>query len=194
MGKTTKMAALNRSGIFALRLFGNNARGLSTTSKWLAVDSTASSGGGVTKKNEVPSHEIEPAFPRSKQMEKLIEVEGAVDITAISGVPEEHIKERYVRIFRPAKNAMQSGTHGVKRWKIEFETRQRWENNLMGWASSGDPLSNLLVDFGSKEDAIAFVEKNGWDYFIEEAAEKTPKTKSYANNFAWNKRSRKSTK
>ena len=78
------MAALNRSGIFALRLFGNNARGLSTTSKWLAVDSTASSGGGVTKKNEVPSHEIEPAFPRSKQMEKLIEVEGAVDITAIS--------------------------------------------------------------------------------------------------------------
>ena len=110
------------------------------------------------------------------------------------GVPEQHIKERYVRIFRPAKNAMQSGTHGVKRWKIEFEARQRWENNLMGWASSGDPLSNMLVDFGSKEDAIAFVEKNGWDYFIEEAAEKTPKTKSYANNFAWNKRSRKSTK
>ena len=110
------------------------------------------------------------------------------------GVPEQHIKERYVRIFRPAKNAMQSGTHGVKRWKIEFEARQRWENNLMGWASSGDPLSNMLVEFGSKEDAIAFVEKNGWDYFIEEAAEKTPKTKSYANNFAWNKRSRKSTK
>ena len=78
------MAALNRSGIFALRLFGNNSRGLSTTSKWLAVDSTASSGGGVTKNKEIPSHEIEPAFPRSKQMEKLIEVEGAVDITTIS--------------------------------------------------------------------------------------------------------------
>ena len=78
------MAAMNRSGIFALRLFGNNARGLSTTSKWLAVDSTASSGGGVTKNKEIPSHEIEPAFPRSKQMEKLIEVEGAVDITTIS--------------------------------------------------------------------------------------------------------------
>merc|ERR1739844_37640 len=194
MGRTTKMAALNRSGIFALRLFGNNSRGLSTTSKWLAVDSTTSSGGGVTKNKEIPSHEIEPAFPRSKQMEKLIEVEGAVDITTISGVPEEHIKERYVRIFRPAKNAMQSGTHGVKRWKIESEARQRWENNLMGWASSGDPLSNMLVEFASKEEAIAFVEKNGWTYFVEEAAEKTPKTKSYAFNFAWNKRSRKSTK
>merc|ERR1711894_110149 len=189
--ETTKMAALNRNGFFALRLYSSNARGISSSSKWLASDSS-----GVSKKVDVPSEdsEIEPAFPRSKQMEKLIEVEGAVDITTISGVPEEHIKERYVRIFRPAKNAMQSGTHGVKRWKIEFEARQRWENNLMGWASSGDPLSNMLVDFGSKEDAIAFVEKNGWDYFIEEAAEKTPKTKSYANNFAWNKRSRKSTK
>ena len=75
---------------------------------------------------------------------------------------------------------MQSGTHGIKRWRIEFEARQRWENSLMGWSSSGDPLSNTLVDFGTKEEAIAFVEKNGWDYFVEEAAEKTPKAKSYA--------------
>ena len=110
------------------------------------------------------------------------------------GVPEEHIKERMVRVYRPAKNAMQSGTHGIKRWRLEFENRQRWENNLMGWASSGDPLSNMQVDFASKEEAIAFVEKNGWDYFVEEAAEKTPKTKSYALNFSWNKRTRKSTK
>lgn len=99
-----------------------------------------------------------------------------------------------MRIYRPAKNAMQSGTHGIKKWRIEFESRSRWENNLMGWASSGDPLSNTLVDFTNKEDAIAFVEKNGWNYFVEEANEKTPKTKSYALNFSWNKRTRKSTK
>merc|ERR1712020_810277 len=188
---TTKMAALNRSGFLALRLCSNNARCFSSTTKWLAMD-TASTGEGISKK--VERDEIETTFPRSKQMGKLIEVEGAVDISHISGVPEEHIKERQVRIFRPAKNAIQSGTHGIKRWKIEFEARQRWENNLMGWASSGDPLSNLLVDFASKEEAIAFVEKNGWDYFVEEAAEKIPKVKSYAFNFAWNKRTRKSTK
>merc|ERR1712018_175274 len=189
--ETTKMAALNRNGFFALRLYNSNARGITSSSKWLASDS---SGGGISKKVDIPSDEIESTFPRSKQMEKLIEVEGAVDLTQISGVPEQHIKERYVRIFRPAKNAMQSGTHGIKRWKIEFEARQRWENNLMGWASSGDPLSNMLVDFASKEEAIAFVEKNGWNYFVEEAAEKTHKVKSYAFNFAWNKRTRKSTK
>jgi len=186
------MAALNRNGFFAFRLYSSNARGLSSSTNLLASDTA-----GVSKKVEIPknqSDELESTFPRSKQMANLIEVEGAVDLTNISGVPEEHIKERYVRIFRPAKNAMQSGTHGIKRWKIEFEARQRWENNLMGWASSGDPLSNMLVDFASKEEAIAFVEKNGWDYFIEEAAEKTPKVKSYAFNFAWNKRTRKSTK
>ena len=89
-------------------------------------------------------------------MKGLITVEGAIeDVGYVSGVPEEHVKERFVRIFRPAKNAMQSGTAGVRRWKIEFDTRERWENNLMGWASSGDPLSNMQVDFASKEDAIA---------------------------------------
>ncbi len=86
-----------------------------------------------------------------------IAVEGPVDISGISGVPEEHIKERYVRIFRPAKNAMQSGTAGVRRWKIEFETRQRWENPLMGWASSGDPLSNMQVGHHSTLDALCFI-------------------------------------
>jgi len=124
----------------------------------------------------------------------MIVVEGATDITAVSGVPEEHIKERYVRIFRPAKNAMQSGTAGVRRWKIEFDTRERWENNLMGWASTGDPLSNMVIDFANKEEAIAFVEKNGWDYWVEDPKERAPKAKSYALNFAWNKRTRKSTK
>lgn len=90
-----------------------------------------------------------------ESMKGLITVEGKEDVGYVSGVPEEHIKERYVRVFRPAKNAMQSGTAGVRRWKIEFETRERWENNLMGWASSGDPLSNMQVDFASKEDAVA---------------------------------------
>jgi NADH dehydrogenase (ubiquinone) Fe-S protein 4 len=50
------------------------------------------------------------------------------------------------------------------------------------------------VDFASQEEAIEFVEKNGWDYWVEKASEKQPKSKSYALNFAWNKRSRKSTK
>lgn len=47
----------------------------------------------------------------------------------------EHVKERRVRIFVPSKNAMQSGTDNIQHWSIEFDTRERWENPLMGWSS-----------------------------------------------------------
>lgn len=57
------------------------------------------------------------------------------DITTLTGVPEEHIKTRKVHIFVPAKSAMQSGAN-TKKWKMDFDTRERWENPLMGWAST----------------------------------------------------------
>lgn len=58
------------------------------------------------------------------------------DLTPISGVPEEHIRERRVRISLPSKNSMQSGTDNLDFWKIEFDARERWENPLMGWTST----------------------------------------------------------
>lgn len=50
---------------------------------------------------------------------------------------------RMVRIFVPTKSAMQSGTANTDKWEMEFENRERWTNNLMGWTSTGDPLSNM---------------------------------------------------
>merc|ERR1712128_402443 len=70
----------------------------------------------------------------------LITVEGEVDVALTSGMPDEERLERQVRIYKPAKNAMQSGTAGIKRWKIEFDNQQRWENHLMGWSSTADPV------------------------------------------------------
>ncbi|OCU02538.1 NADH dehydrogenase [ubiquinone] iron-sulfur protein 4, mitochondrial [Xenopus laevis] len=125
---------------------------------------------------------------------QLITVDEKMDITSISGVPEEHIKTRKVHIFVPARNAMQSGVQNTKRWKIEFDTRERWENPLMGWASTADPLSNMVLSFSSKEDAISFAEKNGWSYEVDEKRIPKPKSKSYGANFSWNKRTRVSTK
>uniref|UniRef100_A0A2K6L0I2 NADH dehydrogenase [ubiquinone] iron-sulfur protein 4, mitochondrial n=1 Tax=Rhinopithecus bieti TaxID=61621 RepID=A0A2K6L0I2_RHIBE len=78
------------------------------------------------------------------------------DITTLTGVPEEK-----VRIFVPARNNMQSGVNNTKKWKMEFDTRERWENPLMGWASTADPLSNMVLTFRTKEDAVSFAEKNG---------------------------------
>lgn len=59
-----------------------------------------------------------------------------VDLSSVTGVPQEHIITRHVRIWKPAKHAMQSGTNNTHKWKMEFEARERWENPLMGWASS----------------------------------------------------------
>jgi NADH dehydrogenase (ubiquinone) Fe-S protein 4 len=45
---------------------------------------------------------------------------------------------RSVRIFLPAKNAMQSGVNNTRYWKMDFDVLpegERWENPLMGWAS-----------------------------------------------------------
>ncbi|XP_059692991.1 NADH dehydrogenase [ubiquinone] iron-sulfur protein 4, mitochondrial [Haemorhous mexicanus] len=125
---------------------------------------------------------------------QLITVDEKLDITTLTGVPDEHIKTRKVHIFVPARNAMQSGANNTKKWKMEFDNRERWENPLMGWASTADPLSNMVLTFSTKEDAIAFAEKNGWSYDVEEKKMPKPKSKSYGANFSWNKRTRVSTK
>lgn len=61
--------------------------------------------------------------------------------------------------------------------------------------SSGDPLSNMNVQFGSPEEAITFCERNGWRWYVDGAAKpKKERVKNYGINFAWNKRTRVSTK
>ncbi|XP_057687708.1 NADH dehydrogenase [ubiquinone] iron-sulfur protein 4, mitochondrial [Corythoichthys intestinalis] len=125
---------------------------------------------------------------------QLITVDEKLDISAVTGVPEEHVKTRKVHIFVPAKTAMQSGVNSTKKWKMDFDTRERWENPLMGWASSADPLSNMVLSFSSKEDAVAFAEKNGWSYEITDKRAPKPRVKSYGANFSWDKRTRRSAK
>ncbi|KAF4804639.1 hypothetical protein TURU_005420 [Turdus rufiventris] len=107
--------------------------------------------------------------PQCKKDTEGLEYEALIlkclDITTLTGVPDEHIKTRKVHIFVPARNAMQSGANNTKKWKMEFDNRERWENPLMGWASTADPLSNMVLTFSTKEDAIAFAEKNGLAFF-----------------------------
>ncbi|XP_015174907.1 PREDICTED: NADH dehydrogenase [ubiquinone] iron-sulfur protein 4, mitochondrial [Polistes dominula] len=136
-----------------------------------------------------------PYLPGTKEsIDKNITVPVTEDIGAVSGVPEEHIKTRMVRIYQPPKNAMQSGTNNINYWQIDFETRERWENPLIGWTSTGDPLSNVKVDFATKEAAILHCERMGWKYYIQKPNKVDPKPRTYGSNFAWNKRTRVSTK
>jgi hypothetical protein len=72
--------------------------------------------------------------------------------------------------------------------------RQVLPSHVPQFVSSGDPLSNVQVEFATAEDAVNFCKKNGWEYRVEEVAVRKPKVKSYAANFSWNKRTRSSTK
>ncbi len=89
-----------------------------------------------------------------------------------------------VRIYRPSKNAMQSGRVKTRHWVLEFEPSARREiDSLMGWTGSPDTRRQVQLHFGSREEAIAFAERHGLAYELLEPRERKPRPKSYADNF-----------
>lgn len=88
---------------------------------------------------------------------------GLVQAGVVSGAPEELFR-RPVRVYRPAVPSTSSAKASSHHWRIDWDILQgagRWENPLMGWASSGDYVQGTHVKFNSKEDAIHFCEKQG---------------------------------
>ncbi len=55
----------------------------------------------------------------------------------------------------------------------------------MGWQSSGDFMQGTKLEFKTKEDAIRFAEKQGYEYFVQEPKERSFAPKAYANNFLY---------
>ena len=89
-----------------------------------------------------------------------------------------------VRIYRPAKTAMQSGKAGVKRWVLEMEPEiGRFIEPIMGWTGSDDTKQQLKLRFETKEEAIAYATKRGFEPDVEEPNLPAVKPKSYADNF-----------
>lgn len=92
------------------------------------------------------------------------------------------------RIYRPSKPATQSGTWHSHHWRMDWDILQRghrWENPLMGWQSSADGMQGTILTFKSKEDAITFANKQGYEYFVQEPNERRFVAKAYANNFLY---------
>ena len=69
------------------------------------------------------------------------------------------------------------------KWILEFETKDPTINPLMGWESSSDTLSEIRLEFTSKENAINYVKKKKIDFEIIEPKKRKTIKKSYANNF-----------
>jgi hypothetical protein len=93
------------------------------------------------------------------------------------------------RIYKPAKNPMQSGTARTKGWVLDYEPEEaRVVEPLMGWTSSGDMKQQLRLRFGTKEEAIAYCEKHGIPYQVFEAKLPERRKIAYADNFSFKRR------
>jgi len=87
------------------------------------------------------------------------------------------------KIYKPAKTAMQSGMKNTKNWLLEFDTLNTGINPLMGWESSKDTMSEVKLEFLTKEQAISYAKKNNIDFYVIEPQERKIIKKSYSDNF-----------
>jgi len=64
------------------------------------------------------------------------------------------------KIYKPSKTAMQSGERNTKKWILEFDTLNTGINPLMGWETSKDTMSEVKLEFSTKDQAINYAKKN----------------------------------
>lgn len=89
-----------------------------------------------------------------------------------------------VRIYQPAKTAMQSGRNKDS-WKLEFAERApKFIDPLMGWVGMRDTKQQLNLMFDTKDEAIDYAEKHSLTYRVIEPKARKIKPKAYADNFA----------
>ena len=88
------------------------------------------------------------------------------------------------RIYRPSKNAMQSGRGKSKSWILVFEPESaRSIDPLMGYTSSTDMNAHVKLTFDSLEEAEHFAQRKGLEYVVQTAHVSTPKKVAYSDNF-----------
>ena len=78
---------------------------------------------------------------------------------------------------------MQSGKRKTKNWLLEFDTLNTETNLLTGWISSKDTMSEVKLEFPTKDQAINYAKKNNIDYYVVEPQKNKIIKKSYSDNF-----------
>ena len=93
------------------------------------------------------------------------------------------------RIYSPAKTAMQSGKAKTGHWVLEFEPEKpRKIDPLMGYTTSADMKSQIRLTFNTREDAIAYAEKHGIAFHVQQSKEAKRRQISYAENFRYDRK------
>ena len=81
---------------------------------------------------------------------------------------------------------MQSGRGKLKKWVLEFYTKDPTISPLMGWESSTDTQGEVVLKFSTKEQAVEYAKNNNISYTLLEPKKKEFVIKSYADNFLKN--------
>lgn len=95
------------------------------------------------------------------------------------------------RIYRPARNAMQSGTARSKLWVLDFAPAEaRVQDPLMGWTGSGDTQTQVKLRFATQAEAEAYARAQGIDYVVLLPKVRAANIRSggYGENFATNRK------
>ncbi len=93
------------------------------------------------------------------------------------------------RIFSPSKTAMQSGKARTGHWVLEFDPEvPRKIDPLMGYTTSRDMKSQIRLTFETKEEAIAYAEKAGLSFRVQEPKPSQRRQMSYSDNFRYDRK------
>ena len=72
-----------------------------------------------------------------------------------------------IKIYKPAKTAMQSGLGKTKKWLAEYISEiDTDKDSLMGWNSSSDTKSQIKIFFDTKEQAINWAKNCNYQFYI----------------------------
>ena len=84
---------------------------------------------------------------------------------------------------------MQSGKAKTGYWVLEFEPEKpRRIDPLMGYTSSGDMKSQVRLTFDTREEAVAYAEREGIAYRVDEPKQPVRRQISYAENFRYDRK------
>jgi hypothetical protein len=88
------------------------------------------------------------------------------------------------RIIEYDRKTTQSGKAKAGSWLLEFERVSPMRADpLTGWSGSGDTSTQVRLTFDSKEEAIAYAARKGFDAHLVPAAPVSLKLQAYADNF-----------
>jgi len=90
----------------------------------------------------------------------------------------------FVKIYKPAKTAMQSGKAKTRLWHLQvMDDSNQSQDPLIGHHGGSSTKNQVKLQFDTQEDAINFAKSKNYDYEVIEASARKVIKKSYADNF-----------